>query len=90
MSESQQSLSLIAVSFRSAPSWKRSLEKAMRESDSERLLSLVYDTEIALFIRWQQISNDETHQAECDAMNAAASDLWAIKIYKLGWPDPSL
>ena len=86
MSESQQSLSSIAVASRSAPSWKRSLEKAMRESDSGKLLSLVYDTEAALFVRWQQISNDETHQAEREAMNEAASDLWSIKVYKLGWP----
>jgi hypothetical protein len=86
MSESQQSLRSIFISNKSAPSWKRCLDKAMRESNSEKLLSLVYDTEVALFVRWQEISNDETHQAECDAMNAAASDLWSIKIYKLGWP----
>ena len=63
MSENQQSLPSIAVSSKSAPSWKRSLEKAMRESDTKKLLSLVYDSETALFIRWQEISNDETHRA---------------------------
>jgi hypothetical protein len=90
MSENQQSLSSIFISFETAPSWKRFLEKTVHESDSKKLLSLIYQTETALFIRWQEISNDGTHQAECDAMKAAARDLWAIKIYKLGWPDPSL
>jgi hypothetical protein len=60
----------------------------MQESDPKRLLSLVYDTEAALFMRWQEMSNDEAHRAERDAMKAAADDLCSIKIGKLGWPGP--
>ena len=86
VSEKQQFLPSKFISFKSAPSWKRSLEKTMRESDPKKLLALVYDTEAALFIRWQEICNEERGQAEREDMKAAASDLRAIKIYKLGWP----
>ena len=88
MSEILQFLSSIPIRFKAAPPWKQCLEKAKRESDSRKLLARVYDTESALFKRWREIGNDGTQVAERQAMNAAADDLWCIKIYKLGWPGP--
>jgi hypothetical protein len=43
--------------------------------------------EEVLFLRWQDLGDDPTHNDERTAMKAIANDLWAIKIYKLRWPD---
>lgn len=66
-------------------SWKRNLQKAMRESDGEKLLQLVHAAELAIYYRWQELGT-EGQPEELHAMMAAVNDLWAIKIHKLGWP----
>jgi hypothetical protein len=71
-----------------SPSWNLCLEQALRESDRETLLPLIHATEAALYLRWEQVGSDPAHTQERAAMEAAAGDLLAIKIHKLGWPDP--
>jgi hypothetical protein len=71
------------------PSWKAAYEKTVWESDAEKLPALIHATEDALFLRWLELSNAPAHQEERAAMNAAAADLLAIKIHKLGWPSPA-
>jgi hypothetical protein len=68
------------------PSWKAEYEKTIWESDQEKLLECIHATETALFLRWQELGNDSAANEERSAMNAAAADLLAIKLYKLGWP----
>jgi hypothetical protein len=68
------------------PSWKAEYEKTVWESDQEKLLSCIPATEAALFHRWQELGNDSIAREELAAMNAAAADLLAIKLHKLGWP----
>jgi hypothetical protein len=69
-----------------ASSWKVTYEKVAWESDTERLLISIHATEDALFLRWQELGNDPMDKPERAAMNAAAADLLAIKLHKLGWP----
>ena len=66
-------------------SWKRHIQKALRENDPNRLLHFVYATEIALFFRWQELDGKADKQ-ELTAMRSAADNLLAIKVHKLGWP----
>lgn len=66
-------------------SWRRHLQKALRENDPAKLVQFVYATEMALFFRWQELGGQPT-EPERSAMRSAADNLLAIKIYKLGWP----
>jgi hypothetical protein len=68
------------------PSWKAEYEKTVWESDREKLLSCIHATEGALFNRWQELGTDPVAEEERAAMQAAAADLLAIKLHKLGWP----
>jgi len=68
------------------PSWRAEYEKTIWESDQEKLLECIHATEAALFLRWQELGNDSAAKEERSAMNAAAADLLAIKLHKLGWP----
>ena len=70
------------------PWWKTAYEKTRWESDKEQLLTFIHATEIALFLRWQELGDDPSHKKERLAMEVASEDLLAVKIRKLGWPDP--
>jgi hypothetical protein len=70
------------------PSWNTAYEKTMWESDAEKLLALIHAAEGELFERWQELGDDPAHTRERAAMKIAADDLLAIKIHRLGWPDP--
>jgi|GEM_PF-2425337 hypothetical protein len=67
-------------------SWKAEYEKTVWESDQEKLLWCIHSTEAALFHRWQELGNDSSAREELAAMNAAAADLLAIELHRLGWP----
>jgi hypothetical protein len=89
MSEHQPSLPPPRVSPKSIRSpWNLSLERARQESDPEMLLPLIHATEAELYFRWEEMGDDTAHGQERAAMETAAKDLLAIKIHKLGWPDP--
>jgi len=68
--------------------WKTAYDRAVWELNTEMLLTAIHATEAALFDRWQELGNEPGHEAERDEMKAASADLLAIKIHKLGWPDP--
>jgi hypothetical protein len=90
MSEHQRSLQSPFVPGKSdqIPLWKSAYERAVRESDAKKLLTEIHATEEALFHRWQEIGDDVAHAKERIEMEAASEDLLAIKIHRLGWPDP--
>ena len=60
----------------------------MWESDAEKLLALIHAAEGELFERSQELVDSPAHMQERAAMKRAADDLLAIKIHRLGWPDP--
>lgn len=69
-------------------SWKESYENAVRESDKNKLVELVRAAEERMFFRGQELSRSTNHAEERCQMSAAAADLLAVKVYKLGWPNP--
>jgi len=68
-------------------SWKESYNHAVRESDEKKLAELVRAAEERMFFRGQELSGSMNHHHERSEMSAAAADLLAIKVYKLGWPN---
>jgi hypothetical protein len=90
VSENQPSLQPASVQpkSREISSWQAAYEKTMWELDKEELLRLVQAAEGALFDRWRELGNDPAYRQERLAMEAAAEDLLAVKIRKLGWPNP--
>jgi hypothetical protein len=78
--------SLDLPALNETPSWKRSLEKAMHESDGVKLVGLIHATELVIFDRWQELGADG-HAKEREAMRDAAENLRSLKVHRLGWPD---
>ena len=90
MSENEPSLQPSSVPFYSAeiPSWRATYERTMWELDKEKL-ALIHAAEGELLERWQELGDSPAHtRRERAAMKIAADDLLAIKIHRLGWPDP--
>ena len=88
MSENQPSLQVSSVVPDEIPLWKTAYEKTMWESDKEKLLALIHAAEGELFDRWQELGDSLARTRERAAMKIAADDLLAIKIHRLGWPNP--
>jgi hypothetical protein len=70
----------------SASTWKERYNKAVRESDPSKVHEAVLVAEVAMFKRGMELDGSADHHAERKEMEAASSDLLAIKIHKLGWP----
>jgi hypothetical protein len=70
----------------SASAWKQRYAAALKESDPAKLHKAVLAAEEALFLRGQEINGSADHEAERKEIEAAAADLLAVKIHKLGWP----
>jgi hypothetical protein len=88
MSQNQPSLQVSSVPSVEVPSWKTACEKTMLELDKQKLLALIHAAEEELFERWLALGDGHANTQERAAMKIAAADLLAIKIHKLGWPDP--
>jgi hypothetical protein len=71
-------------------SWERHIDRARAESDLTKLLGLIHRAEEALFLRWQEITDDPSHKNEREAMDAACENLRQITVHKLGWPSQVL
>jgi hypothetical protein len=84
---SEQSLQLVSFSAKTQ-SWKAAYEKTRWELDPEKLLSLIHATQAAMLSRWHEQEDGPAHREERNEMEAASKDLLAIKIHRLGWPDP--
>jgi hypothetical protein len=69
------------------PSREHLSDRSAAQAGEEGLLQLVLLVEEVLFLRWQDLGDDPAHNDERIAMKAIANDLWAIKIFKLRWPD---
>lgn len=62
----------------------------MRELDPESLTRQVYDSEEAIFLRWQEMEKNPSlgDARELEEIRAATNELFSIKVHKLNWPDP--
>jgi len=70
----------------SDPSAPSAHQKALVERDQAKLLKLVYATEEALFLRWQELHLSHEHEQELHKMALVCEDLLRIKTDELGWP----
>jgi hypothetical protein len=66
--------------------WEDKYQRALKESDQEKLLQHIIDAEAAIFQRHQQLNGSPGDDLERQKMEEAAKDLLAIKIHKLNWP----
>ena len=67
--------------------WQELYAACVSETDRGRLEKLVFDTEDALFLRFQELVY-APHSNEVRELKEAAAGLSELKIKKLGWPDP--
>jgi hypothetical protein len=70
--------------------WRESYWTAIQESDLKKLTECVLETEAGMFKRLQELASSSDHHDERAEIEGASADLLAIKIYKLGWPDPAV
>src|ERR1051326_8585317 len=67
--------------------WEELYAACVFETDIGRLEKLVFDTEDAIFLRFQELACNGLSN-EVQELKRAASGLLEFKIKKLGWPDP--
>jgi hypothetical protein len=66
--------------------WEAPFRAVQRESDPEKLLEKLHETEAAMFARWQELGTSPDTNAEREAMRRATDVLLKIKTEKLKWP----
>ena len=66
--------------------WRRKYAALVSEKDSNNLPKLATELEEALFVRFQELSNDATPTTERVAIQKAIRTLRAIQEDKLGYP----
>ena len=70
--------------------WKEVVQKAMVESNREKLTRLVREAEVAIFLRREKLGNLAESRDELSSMAVAAETLRAIKVYKLDGDKPAV
>jgi hypothetical protein len=60
-------------------SWKEVFQKAIEETDRDRLAALVAEADLAIFHRQQKLYACPQHREELSAMNVASEALSAVK-----------
>ena len=59
--------------------WKEIFQKAMEETDRDKLANLVAEADLAIFHRQQQLYACPHHQEELSAMSVASQALSVVK-----------
>jgi len=62
--------------------WQELYAACVSATDTDRLEKLVYETEGAMFMRFQELAYERGE------LKRAIAGLLEIRIKKLGWPDP--
>jgi hypothetical protein len=68
--------------------WRELYRTALNEQDHRKLAEAVIAAESAIFARFQELAGIAYCSKERAELNTATKDLLAIKVKKLGWPDP--
>jgi hypothetical protein len=66
--------------------WRELLEACIAETNSEALLSLIYETEEAIVSRSKEIAGTRFGLSERQDLAKAAESLFILKTERLGWP----
>jgi hypothetical protein len=70
-----------------ARNWRDAYKEVLNESPNGHLIAALHAAEAAIFLRSQELDG-QGDDAEREEMRAASADLLAIKVHKLGWPNP--
>ena len=68
--------------------WKDTYLAALKESDKEKLTGLLYLTELAMFLRAQELAKSADGHEELSEIALASQNLLALQTVILGWPSP--
>lgn len=68
--------------------WQKLYAACVSETETERLEKLAYDTELAMYLRFQELACELRPSSEVQELRQAATGLLEIRINKLGWRDP--
>jgi hypothetical protein len=60
-------------------SWRLAHKAVIEETDTAKLRQLIFELEIALFLRGQQLLNTSNHEQERADMRQASDDLLRLK-----------
>jgi hypothetical protein len=60
-------------------SWRLAHKAVIEETDTAKLRQLIFELEIALFLRGQQLLNTSSHEQERADMRQASDDLLRLK-----------
>jgi hypothetical protein len=71
--------------------WKEPYLAALIEPDKEKLTKLVHATELAMFLRLQELAGSVDGHEERKEIEVASGNLLTVKTLILGWssPEPS-
>jgi hypothetical protein len=67
-------------------SWKELYERALGETDKQKLGELVLSAEAAIYRRYQDLQSSSNHHEERRTLKEAADRLLKVKVDELGWP----
>jgi hypothetical protein len=69
-------------------SWKEPYLAALKESDIEKLTALVHATELAMYLRLQELASSADGHEERKEIEVANGNLLTVKTLILGWSSP--
>jgi hypothetical protein len=70
--------------------WQELYAVCVSETNPDRLEKLVFDSEDAIFLRFQESAYELGLSHEVRELKQAANALLEFKVEKLGWPDPKI
>jgi hypothetical protein len=70
--------------------WKEVFQQALDETDREKLNRLVRETEVAIFLRREELGDSAEAREELSTMSVATEALRVIRLQKLGGPKPAV
>jgi hypothetical protein len=76
----------IAMAENVTTSWKELYERALGETDKQKLGELVLSAEAAIYRRYQDLQSSSNHHEERRTLKEAADRLLKVKVDELGWP----
>lgn len=79
-----QTISTMADS--NSSTWKEPYLAALREPDKQKLTELVHATELAMYLRLQELAGSAEGQEERNEIGVASENLLTLKTLLLGWP----
>ncbi len=82
----QKAQTISTVADSNSSTWKEPYLAALREPDKQKLTELVHATELAMYLRLQELAGSAEGQEERNEIGVASENLLTLKTLLLGWP----